>query len=76
MTQDEINRAEWVNPDNWSDSVVGLYFSKRDSRTWVRKRNVSFGWTINLGKPAGAWWLVGLLSLPWVVSRVLPKTRR
>ena len=27
MTQREINQAEWANPDNWSDRIVGLYFS-------------------------------------------------
>lgn len=27
MTQREINQAEWNNPGNWSDRIVGLYFS-------------------------------------------------
>jgi hypothetical protein len=35
MHQTEINKTEWSNPENWS---VGLYFSKKDSRTWVPKR--------------------------------------
>jgi uncharacterized membrane protein len=71
MTQDEINRAEWENPANWSDSVVGIYFSKRDTRTWVPKRVPAFGWTLNLAHSAGAWWLVGLLAGPPLLMRLL-----
>jgi len=41
--QEEINQAEWENPDNWST----IYFSKKDSGTWVPKRNPKHGWTIN-----------------------------
>jgi uncharacterized membrane protein len=70
VTQDEIDRAEWENPENWSDSLVGIYFSKRDSRTWVPKRRPGFGWTLNLGRPAGAWWMVGLLAAPWLLGAV------
>lgn len=51
MTQDEIDRAERENPANWSDILVGVYFSKRDSRTWVRKRPPGIGWTLDLGAP-------------------------
>ena len=61
MTQDEINQAEWADPDNWSDRIVGLYFSKRNTRTWVPKRIPWMGFTLNLAKPAGAWWLIGIL---------------
>jgi len=68
MTRDEINQAEWENPANWSNAVVGVYFSKRDSRAWVRKRVPSWGWTINLGHPAGAWWLVALLAVPPILA--------
>ncbi len=62
MEQSQINQAEWENPANWSDSVVGIYFSKRDSRVWVPKRIPSFGWTLNLGNPRAAWFLVGILA--------------
>lgn len=51
--QDEINQAEWENPDNWSS----IYFSKKDSRTLVRKRNRKQGWTINFATPSGARWI-------------------
>ena len=60
MNQDEINEAEWNNPDNWSG---GLYFSKKDSRVWVPKPIRSMGWTINLGQKKGAatmmWTFIG-----------------
>ena len=36
MTQDEINRQEWSNPENWSEGVIRTYFSKSDSRVLVR----------------------------------------
>ena len=37
--QDETNQAEWANPDNWTT----IYFSKKDSRTWVPKQNPRHG---------------------------------
>ena len=52
-TQDEINQAEWKNPDNWTT----IYFSKKDSRTWVPKKNPSHGSTINFGSVSGARWI-------------------
>jgi len=65
MDQNEINKAEWENPENWS---VGLYFSKQDSRTWVPKSIPWMGWTLNLGRRAGACWMLGfLLGLPVVI---------
>lgn len=58
------NEQEWANPDNWSDEVFALYFSKRDSRTWVPKRHRELGWTLNLAHAAGAAWFIGLLLSP------------
>ena len=75
MTRDEVNRAEWENPANWSDTVAGVYFSKRDTRVWVPKRVPAWGWTINLGHPAGAWWLVGLLAGLPLVAGLLARRR-
>jgi uncharacterized membrane protein len=75
MTEAEINEREWMNPGNWSDEVVGLYFSKRDSRTWVPKRNPRMGWTLNLAHPGGAWWLVGLLVAPALIAAFLARRR-
>ena len=55
--QEAINEAEWRNPDNWST----IYFSKRDSRPAVPKKNPKHGWTINFGHPKGARWIYYLL---------------
>lgn len=76
MTQDEINRNEWENPANWSDSLIGIYFSKRDTRVWVPKRRPTWGWTLNLGQPAGAMWLVGLLAGPPLLTALLSRGRK
>lgn len=57
MTQDEINEAEWNNAENWGGPLlIAVYFSKKDSRTWVPKRVPWTGWTVNLAKHAGVWW--------------------
>jgi uncharacterized membrane protein len=62
MDQKETNESEWRNPDNWSGP---LYFSKKDSRTWVPKSIPWMGWTLNIGRTAGAYWLLGfLIGLP------------
>ena len=54
MDQDEINRAEWENPDNWSGPKwISVYFSKRDSRTLVPRQIRAMGGTLNLGKTVG-----------------------
>ncbi len=51
--QEEINEAEWGNSSNWST----IYFSKKDSRTCVPKRNLKHGWTINFGSRDGSRWI-------------------
>ncbi|MFC1454424.1 DUF5808 domain-containing protein [Verrucomicrobiota bacterium] len=69
MTQEEINQAEWKNPDNWTkgSKMLCVYFSHKDSRTWVPKSIPWMGSTINLGKPAGVAWLIGfLLGIPLI----------
>jgi len=42
MTQDEINKAEWENPDNWSlgSKWLRVYFSHRDTKTCVPKQTL------------------------------------
>ena len=66
MTQEEINRKEWENPDNWSGP--GFYFSKKDSRTWVPKSIPWMGWTINIGQPAGAYFLLAtIIGIPILI---------
>lgn len=72
MDQREVNQAEWENPENWS---VGLYFSKRDTRTWVPKSIPWMGWTLNLATRAGAMWMIGfLIGLPVLVILVTVAT--
>ena len=72
MTQAETNEQEWKNPANWSGAWGGFYFSKHDSRTWVPKSIPWMGWTLNLGQPAGARWLLAfLVGLPLLVVVVV-----
>jgi uncharacterized membrane protein len=58
-TQEKINQSEWENPDNWST----IYFSKKDSRACVPKRNPRHGWTINFANPAGSLWIYYLFLI-------------
>jgi uncharacterized membrane protein len=63
VNQDEINKSEWENPANWTAGSKHLcvYFSHKDSRTWVPKRIPSMGSTLNLGRRSGVAWLVGFM---------------
>ena len=69
MMQQQINQQEWENPENWGGpDWMAVYFSKRDTRTWVRKRIPSMGWTLNLATDAGVRWLIGfLVGIPSLV---------
>lgn len=60
-SQTERDDAEWHNPANWHGGVLGLYFSRADSRPFVPKRNPALGVTINFARPAGVAALIGLL---------------
>ena len=54
MDQKQINRKEWENPDNWGGPRwISVYFSKKDSRTFVQKQIPITGWTLNLAKTSG-----------------------
>ena len=59
MRQTQVDDAEWHNPANWH---VGLYFSRRDSRSFVPKPNPLLGATINFAKPAAYGVLVGIVA--------------
>ncbi len=63
MTQDNVNKEEWGKAGNWSagSKWICVYFSHKDSRTWVPKRIPSHGCTMNLAKQAGVAWLTGFL---------------
>ena len=70
MNQWEINQTEWENPANWTAGSKWLcvYFSHKDSRTWVPKRIPWMGTTTNLAKPSGVAWLIGfILGVPLIM---------
>lgn len=71
MDQNSIDEQEWANPENWSDSSVGLYFSKRDSRVLVPKRTRALGWTFNLAHPKGAVGFVAVMAVPTVLLLIV-----
>ena len=67
---DEINITEWGNPDNWTSP--GFYFSKRDTRWIVPKRNPGLGWTFNLGNKKGAWAMLLSFLIPiFILSGII-----
>lgn len=69
MTQDDINQAEWDDPANWSPPRwLGIYFSKTDTRNWVPKPIPILGWTVNLGRPGGVAWGLGILAAAIALS--------
>jgi hypothetical protein len=53
----------WSFPDNWTlgSKWLRVYFSRKDSRTFVPKQTPWMGCTLNLGKSAGVAWLIGFL---------------
>jgi uncharacterized membrane protein len=73
MNQKAINETEWKNASNWTGPEwLSVYFSKRDSRVWVPKQIPALGWTLNLGKPAGVFWLTGfVVGLPLLVLALI-----
>ncbi len=52
-SQTEINQSEWKDENNWST----IYFSKKDTRSWVPKKNPAYGVTINFGSKIGSRWI-------------------
>ena len=74
MTQREIDDAEWGNPANWHGGFLGVYYSQRDSRSFVPKRNPIMGVTINFARPGGIVFLTGILGFAAVM--VVLSTRR
>jgi uncharacterized membrane protein len=76
MTQADIDQAEWADPRNWHGGILGLYHSRRDSRAFVPKRNPAFGVTINVAKPVGVAFLVGILAVAGVIAAVAGRSAR
>ena len=69
-SQDNVNMAEWSNSENWSS----LYFSKKDFRTFVPKRDPKQGWTINFGSTAGARWIYCFFGIFFLMGCMLGAT--
>jgi uncharacterized membrane protein len=66
------DEAEWQNPDNWHGGPLNVYFSRRDSRAFVPKRNPAFGVTINFAHAPGIIFLLciaGFVVLIEVLTR-------
>lgn len=62
--------AEWHNSATWHGGILGLYYSKRDPRAFVPKRNPGMGVTINFARPLGVVTLAVILLIPrWGASR-------
>lgn len=64
--QEQTNEREWQDPANWT-LPVGIYFSKRDTRWIVPKRNPMLGWTFNLATQKGAWFFLGSFLIPIIL---------
>jgi len=76
LDQKATNRAEWSNPDNWGGPrLISIYFSKKDSRTWVPKQIPWMGWTLNLARKSGVILLllilIGLFMVPLITTIVV-----
>lgn len=59
MMQDQINQAEWNNPENWKTLI---YRSARDTRLLVPKR-FGIGLTMNFGHKGAKWLIVVILAV-------------
>lgn len=71
MDQKAINQAEWSNPDNWGGPRwISVYFSKKDSRTWVPKQIPWMGITLNLAKTSGVVMLLLILVLLFMIPLI------
>lgn len=71
VDQKAINRAEWENPDNWGGPRwMSVYFSKKDSRTWVPKQIPWMGMTLNLARTSGVMLILLILILLFMIPLI------
>jgi uncharacterized membrane protein len=71
MDQKSVNQAEWSNPDNWGGPRwISVYFSKKDSRTWVPKQIPWMGVTLNLARTSGVVMLLLILVLLFMIPLI------
>ncbi len=77
MNQHAIEQQEWNNPDNWSRMAwLGLYFSKRDPRLFVRKPMPALGWTLNFARPGAAAVFLRIVIVALVAAVIAPLLTR
>ncbi len=77
MKHHTIEQQEWNNPDNWSRKAwLGLYFSKRDPRLFVRKPLTALGWTMNFARPAAAIFFMGIVLVVVLATVTAPLLAR
>ncbi len=77
MNQHIIEQQEWNNPDNWSRKAwLGLYFSKRDPRLFVRKPVPALGWTLNFARPGAAVLFLGIVMVALLATVIAPLLAR
>jgi hypothetical protein len=75
MNQKQINRESWDDPAHWSGPLSAFYFSKTDTRTWVPTK-YGEAWTMNIGQPRGAWWLlIIVIGLPLLMVGIIITTQ-
>lgn len=76
MDQNRIDQAEWENRRNWTGPRwASVYCSRIDSRTVVPKQVPWRGWTLNLGKTSGVFWLIAAIAgIPLLVILVSTMT--
>jgi uncharacterized membrane protein len=67
LTQDEINEAEWNNPENWN---MFLYSSRYDTRIVVPQRS-TYGVSLNFDHAAAYWIVFGYLALPLALIGII-----
>ena len=85
MTKQEMDKAEWCNPKNWSNGFWPSYFSKLDTRVFVPRRVFNdgetsperyptiglSGTTPNYGNRRAGVWRIVLLLLPLMLMFLL-----
>lgn len=73
MNRHTIEQQEWNDPGNWSRRAwLGLYFSKRDPRLFVRKPLTALGWTLNFARPGAAVVFLGIVVLALLATVIAP----
>ena len=71
MDTKQANIAEWSDHKNWSRfGLLGIYFSKVDSRLWVPKATPGLGWTLNFAHRGAVAMLLAVIAVPTLVAAV------